>query len=87
MELDTDAKEGKGKETVVIGVRLPLTYRCYVHNYSSDDPLAGCGATAAISWLGIQLKLTCPDVGDGRYWHICDIDGKSGDIASSIRCW
>jgi hypothetical protein len=78
-ELDVDARRNSGRETITVS-QLHGRYRCSVHNFSNDAPLAGCGATLTIVRPTGILKLTCPREGRGRFWHVFNFDAMSGDI-------
>ncbi len=70
--LDRDVTSGYGPETITISKVLAATYRCYVHNYSGDVPLANCGAEVVVSYRDSELHITCPRAGTGRFWHVFD---------------
>jgi hypothetical protein len=76
--LDQDARRG-ASETITIS-RLTGRYRCLVHNYSNDEPLTKSLAEVRIEHAAGILTLTCPQDGDGRYWHIFSFDAGSGRL-------
>jgi len=76
--LDQDARRG-ASETITIS-RLTGRYRCLVHNYSNDEPIAKSRADVRIEHAAGILTLTCPQDGDGRYWHIFSFDAGSGRL-------
>ena len=84
--LDVDVVNGFGPETVTIEVSHDTKYSYYVHNYTPDDgALAGCGADVTMfdseGQCGVNVKI--PDSGQGRVWHVLDIDGQTGEITVS----
>jgi hypothetical protein len=76
-ELDHDLTEGFGPETIAIAKLLDATYRCYVHNYSDDTPLASSGAEVIITQRDSEIRTSCPRAGAGRFWHVFDFDVAS----------
>ena len=84
-QLDTDATDGYGPETITIASNVAGIYRYYVHNYKEDQgdtgELAASAAVAQIySTAGLIQTVTVPATGVGDYWDICAIDGANGKI-------
>jgi hypothetical protein len=84
--LDDDVRLGSGSETITVRRMLPALYRCIVHNFSADAPLAGCAAEVLVRLRDAQLSLTCPAAGSGAYWHVFDIAqaGRSLKLVNTI---
>ena len=82
-KLDTDDTDGYGPETITINQSFSGTYIYYIKNYNGvSDGLKNSGAVAQI-YSGESCAATIIEVptdSDGVYWHVCDIDGASGDI-------
>ncbi|MCF7811232.1 carboxypeptidase-like regulatory domain-containing protein [bacterium] len=75
--LDHDETDGYGPETITIHQLFTGTYKYYVHNYSEERNLAGCGAQVRIyNSAGLQHTVTVPQTGVGLYWQVCTIDGN-----------
>jgi hypothetical protein len=69
-ELDHDDTAGMGFETIRIAKWLPATYRCRVHNFSAEAPIAASGATLTFHWGEQQLEFVCPSTGTGLWWDV-----------------
>ena len=82
-KLDTDDVDGYGPETITISQLFPGTYTYYIRNFTGgSEGLKNSGAVAQI-YSGESCNATIIEVltdSDGVYWHICNIDGASGDI-------
>lgn len=80
--LDVDDTNGEGPEVMTIVQAYPGTYYTYVHNFSSEVPLAGCGAAIQVQDIGGNLlqSLTAPSTGSGEYWNLFTIDGSTNEI-------
>ena len=82
-KLDTDDTNGYGPETITINQSFPGTYIYYIKNFNgASDGLKNSGAVAQI-YSGESCAATIIEVPtdtDGSYWHVCNIDGASGDI-------
>ena len=82
-KLDTDDTDGYGPETITINQLFPGTYVYYIKNFNdASDGLKNSGAVAQI-YSGESCAATIIEVptdADGSYWHVCNIDGASGDI-------
>ena len=72
-QLDVDDTTSYGPENVSIYHYTPsggAVYKYYVHQYSSDGAIGGCGARVSVqSQTGILRTFVCPG-GAGRYWHV-----------------
>ena len=82
-KLDTDDVDGYGPETITIGQLFTGTYTYYIRNFTGgSDGLKNSGAVAQI-YSGESCTATIIEVptdSDGVYWHVCNIDGATGDI-------
>ena len=80
--LDTDDVNGYGPETITIKQSFPGTYVYYIYQYSSDSNLPSSDAVIQIynspDCNAITVKV--PTGGNGRYWHVCNINGETGAI-------
>jgi hypothetical protein len=73
--LAADVTDGFGPEVIDIRQALPGIYRVAVKLYSDEVLLAGSGATLTLQVKGrTDLRFDCPAVGDGVWWHVCDVD-------------
>ena len=82
-KLDTDDTDGYGPETITINQLFSGTYTYYIKNFNdASDGLKNSGAVAQI-YSGESCAATIIEVptdADGSYWHVCNIDGSTGDI-------
>ena len=82
-KLDTDDTDGYGPETITINQSFSGTYIYYIKNFNgASDGLKNSGAVAQI-YSGESCAATIIEVPtgtDGSYWHVCNIDGSTGDI-------
>ena len=82
-KLDTDDINGYGPETITINQAFAGTYTYYIKNFNGgSDGLKNSGAVAQV-YSGESCDATIIEVptdSDGVYWHVCDIDGATGDI-------
>jgi len=69
-QLDHDIQLGHGQETIQIARWLNGLYRCAVHNYSGERPLAGCGAKLAVVFGKQEFLFECPTNGTGSWWEV-----------------
>jgi len=80
--LGSDGNKGYGPEVISLEWMHASTYRFFVHAYSTERPLAGCGAKVTIydagGWCGHEV--TIRSQGLGRFWHVFDMDGESGAV-------
>ncbi|KAL0221040.1 hypothetical protein RCL1_000894 [Eukaryota sp. TZLM3-RCL] len=69
--LDIDKRTGFGPETISTSNPGSGSHSVYVHNYSNEKPIAGCGAEVRIyNSEGILNVLKVPSSGNGRVWKI-----------------
>jgi uncharacterized protein YfaP (DUF2135 family) len=81
LELNKDVRTGYGSEIVRIRKTVEGFYRIEVHSFSNDAPLTGCGAKVTIRVRGEESKtFSCPSVGYGSWWHVCDVDFHAAQI-------
>lgn len=83
--LDVDNTDGYGPETITIHQFFTGTYNYYVHNYSGQDiadtSLKNSNATVQIYTKdGLKATIKCPNVGEGYYWHVCDVNGATKEV-------
>jgi hypothetical protein len=82
-KLDTDDINGYGPETITISQAFAGTYTYYIKNFNgASDGLKNSSAVAQV-YSGESCTATIIEVPtdtDGLYWHVCNIDGASGDI-------
>ena len=82
-KLDTDDTDGYGPETITINQLFSGTYTYYIKNFNgASDGLKNSGAVAQI-YSGESCAATIIEVptdADGSYWHVCNIDGSTGDV-------
>lgn len=70
-ELDLDDTTSYGPETITFTPLTGQTFHYYVHNWSKELDLAGCGATVTVYKGSSQLrKFTIPSSGTGEYWDV-----------------
>ena len=82
MQLDVDVQDGHGPERVAIS-RWSSSgkYVVLVHNYSDDVPLRESKARVVLKNGGTtRSSFECPATGDGRWWSVLVIDGKTGRV-------
>ena len=87
--LEEDVRSGPGKEIVRCARWQRGSYDVFVHNYSDDRCPAAAGVRVTIyhpynnppSMIEGSEAVT----GDGRYWHVCRIDGTTGVIARIMK--
>jgi len=78
--LNQDFRDGRGPEIIQITQWLDGTYRCAVHNYSGDTPLAACGATLTIMLGKQELVFQCPTSGTGVWWDVFSYSPTTGKL-------
>jgi len=82
-KLDTDDFDGYGPETITITQAFAGTYTYYIKVFNgTSDNLKNSSAVAQV-YSGESCTATSIEVPtdtDGLYWHVCNIDGASGDI-------
>lgn len=79
--LDFDITTGFGPETMTIYELRPGNYGYYVRNFSENPSITLSHAVVQIYGVdGLLYTVQVPSSGSGYYWHVCDIDGQTGDI-------
>jgi PKD repeat protein len=87
VQLDVDNRNGFGPETVTIARGYAGLYHCYVQNFGDEwmPPTAELTNSAAVvqiySEAGLADTFHVPVTGQGRYWHVCTIDGITRAIS------
>lgn len=85
-QLDVDDIDSYGPETVTINRFYNGTYRYFVHRFSSYGELTTSGAIVKVYGASGLLKTySVPTSGEGRIWHVCDIDGDTKRITTVNR--
>jgi hypothetical protein len=80
-ELDVDDTSSYGPETITIAQRFNGTYTYAIYNYSGEASLTTSEAKIEIfNSSGLIASYDVPTSGDGRWWHVVDIDGATGLI-------
>jgi uncharacterized protein YfaP (DUF2135 family) len=79
VNLDVDAREGLGPETITVLGVLPGRYHYFVHNYSGRDNLTGTelaqsGAEVKVYQGGQTYRFRPNGRSPGTIWHVCDIE-------------
>ena len=84
--LDRDDTNGFGPETVTLTRQSDGEYQYYVHNFSGEQAITASGATARV-FRGTELlaTFTVPTTGDGRYWHVFNLNGTTITSVNLIR--
>ncbi len=81
---DMDADAGWGPERIVIGQAFPGTYYFSVQQYAGESSIPLSGALVSlIKPDRTAAEFSPPDsagTGEGWYWHVCSIDGATGEI-------
>ena len=82
-KLDTDDTNGYGPETITINQLFAGTYTYYIKNYSGG----GSGLKNSNAVVQVYNGESCaaniievPTDTNGLFWHVCDIDGATGDV-------
>ena len=82
-KLDTDDTNGYGPETITINQLFAGTYTYYVKNFGgSNSGLKNSNAVVQI-YSGESCAsniIEVPTDTNGLFWHVCNIDGTTGDI-------
>ena len=81
-ELDQDATNGFGPETITVGEFFPGTYTYFVHKFAGVGDLGASSATVAVY---VESKMVAsfavPTNQTGDYWYVCDVDGATMAIS------
>ena len=84
--LDYDITSGFGPETMTIYERRPGLYRYYVRNFSQNPPISSSHAVVQVYGVsGLLYTIQVPSSGNGNYWHVCDVNGQTGDVIIKNR--
>ncbi|MBM2826949.1 MAG: Alfa-L-rhamnosidase, partial [Dehalococcoidia bacterium] len=79
-QLDLDATEGQGPETITVGKLFQGTYMYAVNQWSTDATLGGSGSTVRVyGESGLLHTFTVPE-GKGRWWKVFELDGATSSI-------
>lgn len=79
--LDFDITTGFGPETMTIYELRPGNYSYYILNFSENPSITLSHAVVQIYGVdGLLYTVQVPSSGNGNYWHVCDIDGQTGDV-------
>jgi hypothetical protein len=84
VDLDVDDVTSYGPEHVTIWDEFPGTYIYAVYHYSGSGTITTSGAQVGVLKPdGTVQSFNVPDdvtAGDNYWWHVCDIDGTTGEI-------
>jgi hypothetical protein len=81
--LDVDDMESYGPEHITIFDNFPGSYVFAVHHYSGDSTITVSEAqVSVVDSAGNGVTLYPPDEPsfDDYWWHVCSVDGQTGDI-------
>ena len=83
-QLDVDDTSSYGPETITIFQSFAGTYRYAVHNFSGgENGLTFSEASVRLyDSLGLREEWHVPNVGDGLWWNVFELDGASGIVNS-----
>lgn len=79
--ISDDRMHGFGPEEIRVAQLAPVRYVIAVHNYSAERPLAGCAAQMRLELDGNPITVQISTQGDGRWWHVLELDGKNGVVS------
>ena len=79
-ELEMDIQKGTGPENIYVDKWMQGCYHFFVHNYSKERILAGCGAELRLTNGDIEREFVCPTEGNGEWWSVVKIDGHTGEM-------
>ena len=80
-KLDYDITTGFGPETMTIYDLWPGMYRYYVRNFSQNPPISTSRALVQVYGAnGLLHTIHAPSSGSGNYWHVCDVNGQTGEV-------
>ncbi|MEC7926643.1 MAG: carboxypeptidase regulatory-like domain-containing protein, partial [Candidatus Neomarinimicrobiota bacterium] len=83
VKLDTDVTQGYGPETITINQLFTGTYTYYIKNFSGGSSgLKNSNAVVQV-YNGESCAaniIEVPTDTNGLFWHVCDIDGATGDV-------
>lgn len=82
--LDVDDVTSWGPEHVIIQESFPGTYYYSVYHYAGESDIPNSGAKVSLLKPDRSVEEFTPpnvvDSGEGWYWHVCTIDGTTGEI-------
>lgn len=79
-QLDRDVTDGFGPETIRLRPQDGTRYEIFVHNFSAELELVSSGSTVAIRHDLGSFSFRSPMVGEGRYWHVADVEARDGQV-------
>lgn len=83
-DLDVDDVTSYGPEHITIWDEFPGTYTYAVYHFSGSGTIVTSGAQVGVLKPdGTVQSFSVPDdvtAGDNYWWHVCDVDGLTGDI-------
>lgn len=81
--LSEDVTTGHGPEVATANLKEGALL-VVVHNYSDEAKLGGTNAVVKVIQTqrgnDESRRFVCPQVGEGRYWHVCRIEAATGDV-------
>lgn len=82
--LDVDDVTSWGPEHIVIQQEFPGTYYYSVYHFAGDSNIPASGTVVSLLKPDRSVQEFTPpnqlDTGQGWYWHVCTIDGTTGEI-------
>lgn len=79
--LDVDDVSSFGPETTTLRQRSHGNYVYAIYQYTTDGALTASGARVQVyNSNGLVAEYAVPTVGDGRWWHVFDLDGATGNL-------
>ena len=87
--LDVDDVTSWGPEHIMIQQEFPGTYYYSVHHFAGESHIPVSGAKVSVLLPDRSVREFTPpnqvDTGEGWYWHVCSIDGTTGEITEIGR--
>jgi hypothetical protein len=81
--LDVDDRVEFGPETTTIRQRSNGNYVYAIYQYTPDGALTTSGARVQVyNSSGLAAEYAVPTAGTGRWWHVFDLDGATGNITA-----
>lgn len=79
--LDHDVTDGYGPETITVYDFFAGTYAYYIYKYNGTGEIIDSDAIVQVyGESGLIQTVYVPTTGTGRYWHVLNISGSTGDI-------
>jgi hypothetical protein len=82
--LDVDDVTSWGPEHIVIQQTFPGTYYYSVHHFAGESTIPVSNAKVTLLKPDRTIQEFSPpnavDTGEGWYWHVCTIDGATGEV-------